>query len=104
MAVATKTKTTITPLDDRVVVQPTEAEDRTTSGIFLPEGAKEKPMTGKVVAAGPGKLADDGTRTNISVKKGDTVVYGKYAGTEVELDGVKHMIITDNELLGVIEG
>ncbi len=103
MATATKSKTKIRPLDDRVLVKPTESEDRTNSGIYLPEGAKEKPMTGKVVAAGPGKLADDGTRTAVTVKKGDTVVYGKYAGTEIDIDGVQHMIVKEDELLGVIE-
>ncbi len=103
MAVATKTKTTVRPLDDRVLVLPTKADDRTASGIFLPEGAKEKPMTGKVVSTGPGKLADDGSRTALSVKKGDTVLFGKYGGTEVELDDETYMILKENELLGIVE-
>ena len=101
---ATASKTAIRPLDDRILVKPSEAEDKTKNGIYLPEGAKEKPMTGKVVAAGPGKLSDKGERTPVTVKKGDTVVYGKYAGTEVELDGVKHLIIRESELLGIVEG
>ena len=100
---ATATKTKIRPLDDRVLVKPSEAEERTSSGIFLPEGAKEKPMTGKIVAVGPGKLNDDGTRAAVAVKKGDTVVYGKYGGTEVELNGKEHMLVRESELLGVIE-
>lgn len=100
---ATATKTKIRPLDDRVLVKPSEAEERTSSGIFLPEGAKEKPMTGKIVAVGPGKLNDDGTRAAVTVKKGDTVVYGKYGGTEVELDGKEHVLVRESELLGVIE-
>jgi chaperonin GroES len=100
---ATATKTKIRPLDDRVLVKPSEAEERTSSGIFLPEGAKEKPMTGKIVAVGPGKLNDDGTRAAVAVKKGDTVVYGKYGGTEVELDGKEHVLVRESELLGVIE-
>ncbi|MEM9882196.1 MAG: co-chaperone GroES [Planctomycetota bacterium] len=100
---ATAKKTTITPLDDRVLVKPTEAEEKTASGIYLPEGAKEKPQTGKVVAAGPGKLNDDGGRTKLTVKKGDTVLYGKYAGTEIDLDGDTHMIMRESELLGVME-
>jgi len=100
---ATATKTKIRPLDDRVLVKPSEAEERTSSGIFLPEGAKEKPMTGKIVAVGPGKLNDDGTRTAVTVRKGDTVVYGKYGGTEVELNGEEHMLVRESELLGVIE-
>lgn len=100
---ATATKTKIRPLDDRVLVKPSEAEERTSSGIFLPEGAKEKPMTGKIIAVGPGKLNDDGTRAAVTVKKGDTVVYGKYGGTEVELDGEQHVLVRESELLGVIE-
>ena len=100
---ATATKTRIRPLEDRVVIEPSEAEERTTSGIFLPEGAKEKPMTGKAVATGPGKLADDGSRTSVSVKKGDTVLFGKYGGTEIELDDAMYMVLRENELLGVVE-
>jgi len=103
MATATAKKTTLKPLDDRVVIKPDEAEERTASGIFLPEGAKEKPQTGKILAVGPGKLADDGSRTALSVKKGDTVIYGKYAGTEVEVDGQKLVIAKEDELLGVLE-
>jgi len=90
-------------LDDRVLVRPEEAETVTASGIYLPEGAKEKPMKGRVVATGPGKLNDDGQRTPLSVRKGDTVVYGKYAGTEVEIDGGEHMIMRESDLLGIIE-
>lgn len=100
---ATASKTTIRPIDDRVLVKPSEAEDKTKNGIYLPEGAKEKPMTGKVIAVGPGKLNDEGVRTPLSVKKGDTVVYGKYSGTEIELDGEKVMIVRESELLGVVE-
>ena len=107
MATATKnkpkTKTTVRPLEDRVLVKPTEAETKTKSGIYLPESAAEKPMTGKVIAVGPGKLSDEGKRTALSVKKGDTVIYGKYAGTEVDINGVEHMIVKESELLGVIE-
>ncbi len=103
MATATKTKTTISPLEDRVVVRPTKADDRTATGIFLPEGAKEKPMTGKVIAAGPGKLNDDGSRAAMSVKKGDTVLFGKYSGTEVEIDDDNLMVMRESELLGVVE-
>ena len=102
-ATATKSKTTIKPLDDRVLVKPDEAEERTASGIYLPEGAKEKPMTGKIIAVGPGKLTDDGHRAAMSVKKGDTVIYGKYSGTEVDIDDIEHKILRENELLGVIE-
>ena len=103
---ATKTKertTTVRPLDDRILLQPLEAEDRTTAGIYLPETAKEKPMQGEVIAAGPGKYDDEGKRTPISVKKGDKVVYGKYSGTEVEIDGEKYVILRESELLAKIE-
>jgi chaperonin GroES len=103
MATATATRTKIRPLDDRVLVRPEEAESVTSSGIYLPEGAKEKPMKGKVVATGPGKLNDDGRRIALSVRKGNTVVYGKYAGTEVEIDGDEHMIMRESDLLGIIE-
>jgi chaperonin GroES len=103
MATATASKTTIRPLDDRILVKPQEAEDKTKNGIYLPEAAKEKPMMGKVIAVGPGKMNDDGVRTPMGVKKGDTVVYGKYSGTEIELDGEKHMIVRESELLGVVE-
>ena len=100
---AKATKTTITPLDDRVVVLPDTAEERTQSGIYLPEAAKERPQTGKVIAAGPGKLTDTGERGTLSVKKGDTVLFGKYAGSEVEIDGVEHKIMRESELLAIIE-
>lgn len=94
----------IKPLEDRVLVKPIESESKTASGIFLPESAKEKPVRGEVVSIGPGKRLDNGQRAQMSVKKGDTVVYGKYAGTEVELKGEKMLILRENELLGVIAG
>ncbi len=93
----------IKPLDERVLIKPTEPETRTASGIYLPEGAAEKPMTGTIVAMGPGKLNDDGSRTPLTLKKGDTVIYGKYAGSEVDIKGVEHKICRASELLGVIE-
>jgi len=94
----------VKPLEDRVLIKPTEAETQTDSGIYLPESAKEKLIQGKVVALGPGKLLDSGERVKPSIKKGDTVVFGKYAGTEVEIKNVTHMIMRESELLGVIEG
>jgi chaperonin GroES len=94
----------VKPLEDRVLVKPIEAESKTDSGLYLPETAKERPMQGKVVATGPGKLLDNGKRAQLSVKKGDTVVYGKYAGSEIEIKNVKHLILRENELLGVIDG
>ena len=95
---------TVRPLEDRILVKPLDAETKTSSGLFLPESAKEKPMQGKVVAVGPGKLMDNGKRQEPLVKKGDTVVFGKYAGTEIEIKNVKHIIVRENELLGLIEG
>jgi chaperonin GroES len=94
----------VKPLEDRVIVKPSEAETKTASGIYLPESSKEKPVKGEVIAVGPGKRLDNGKRAEMSVRKGDTVVYGKYAGTEVEIKGVKHLILRESELLGVIEG
>jgi chaperonin GroES len=103
MATATKKKTSIRPLEDRVIVKPTEAEEKTSSGIYLPQGAQEKPQHGKVIATGPGKLDDEGNRTAVEVSKGDVVIYGKYAGTEVDIDGEKHVILRESELLAVLE-
>ncbi|MCC6676570.1 MAG: co-chaperone GroES [Phycisphaerales bacterium] len=94
----------IKPLEDRVLVKPIETESKTASGIYLPDTAKEKPVRGEVVATGPGKRLDNGKRAEMSVSKGDTVVYGKYAGTEVEIKGQKHLILRESELLGVIDG
>lgn len=99
-----ETAMAVKPLEDRVLVKPIEAESKTASGLYLPEGAKEKPIQGKVVATGPGKRLDNGQRAHMSVKKGDTVVYGKYAGSEIEIKGDKHLILRESELLGVIDG
>ncbi|MBM44380.1 MAG: co-chaperone GroES [Phycisphaerae bacterium] len=93
----------VKPLEDRILVRPLEAEDKTESGIYLPESAKEKPMRGTVVAMGPGRLLENGERVSPSVKNGDVVVYSKYAGTEVEIKNENHLIIRESELLGVIE-
>jgi len=91
------------PLDDRIVIKPSQAQDKTAGGIFLPDTAKEKPMVGKVVWVGPGKVQDNGKRTPVSVKKGDEVVYGKYIGNEVEIEGEKFVIGRESDLLGVLE-
>lgn len=93
----------VKPLEDRVLVKPIEAESKTASGLYLPESSKEKPVKGEVVATGPGKRLDNGKRGELSVRVGDTVVYGKYAGTEVEIKGTKHLIMRESELLGVVE-
>jgi len=95
---------TVRPLEDRLLIKPIEPEKKTASGIYLPESAKEKPMQGKVLAVGPGKLLENGERQKMLVKKGDTVLFGKYAGTEIEIKSASHMIIRESELLGVIEG
>ncbi len=104
---ATKTasapKTRVRPLEDRVLVRPQVAEDRTTSGIYLPDTAKEKPMQGTVISVGPGKINDDDKRTPLEVKAGDVVVYGKYSGTEVDLDGEKLVLLRESELLAKLE-
>ena len=91
------------PLDDRIVVKPQDAEAKTAGGIVLPDSAKEKPMTGKVVAVGAGKLLESGKRGKMSVKKNDVVVYGKYSGNDVELDGTEYKILRETEILGVVE-
>ena len=91
------------PLEDRIVVKPQEAEAVTAGGIVLPEAAKEKPLMGKVVAVGDGKLLDSGKRSQMSIKKGDVVLYGKYGGIEIEMDGVEYKILREDEVLGIIE-
>jgi chaperonin GroES len=87
------------PLGDRVVVKPIEKEEVTKSGIFLPDTAKEKPQEGKVLAVGPGRLADDGKRVAMDVKVGDEVLYVKYGGTEVKIDGEELMILRESDIL-----
>jgi chaperonin GroES len=91
------------PLDDRIVIEQSEAEEKTTGGIILPDTAKEKPQIGKVVAVGPGKMLDDGKRNKMSVKKNDEVIYAKYIGSEVEIDGEKFVVLHESDVLGIIE-
>jgi len=91
------------PLDDRIVIKQSEAEEKTTGGIILPDTAKEKPQIGKVAAVGPGKLLDDGKRGKMSVKKNDEVIYAKYIGNEVEIDGEKFVVLHESDVLGIIE-
>lgn len=98
-----KGKITIRPLDDRVVVEPSEAEEVTAGGIVLPDTAKEKPQRGTVLFVGPGKLLDNGQRAPMSVKVGDEVYYGKYSGTEIEVDGEPIVILRESEILAVVE-
>jgi chaperonin GroES len=91
------------PLDDRVVIKQSEAEEKTSGGIILPDTAKEKPQIGKIVATGPGKLLDDGKRSKMSVKKNDEVLYAKYIGSEVEIDGENFVVLRESDVLGIIE-
>jgi len=90
------------PLADRVVVKPSEAEEKTTGGIILPDTAKEKPQEGTVVAVGPGKVSENGTKVAMEVKVGDKVLYGKYSGTEVTIDGVEHLIMRESDILAIV--
>lgn len=92
----------IKPLADRVVVEPAEAEDVSKGGIILPDTAKEKPQQGTVVAVGPGKISDAGSKIEMSVKKGEKVLYGKYSGTEVTIDGVEYVIMRESDILAVL--
>jgi chaperonin GroES len=104
MPTATAKRVKIRPLDDRVVVEPFEAEERTRGGIVLPDSAREKPQQGKVIATGPGKLLEKtGQRGKMSLKVGDVVFYGKYTGTEVELEGDKVVILRESDVLAVQE-
>ena len=91
------------PLGDRVVVLPVEQDDQTTSGIFLPETAKEKPQQGKVVAAGPGSRKESGERIAMDVEVADTVLYAKYAGTSIKLDGQEYLILKESDILAIVE-
>ncbi|HEX9426853.1 MAG TPA: co-chaperone GroES [Candidatus Polarisedimenticolia bacterium] len=92
----------VKPLYDRVLVKRVEAEEKVKGGIIIPDTAKEKPLEGKVVAAGSGKLDENGKRISLEVKVGDRVLIGKYAGTEVKIDDVEHVIIREDEILGII--
>ena len=91
------------PMEDRVVVKPQEAEEKTAGGIVLPDSAKEKPLIGTVVSVGPGKMLDSGNRGKMSVKKKDVVLYSKYGGTDVEVDGKEYKIFRESEILGIVE-
>ena len=99
---ATKTKSTIRPLGDRILVKRLEAEEKTAGGIVLPESAKEKPKEGKIVSLGDGKLLDSGDRAKFSVKKNDRVLFSSYAGTEVKFEGDEYLIMREEDILAVI--
>jgi chaperonin GroES len=92
----------IKPLHDRVVVKPNAAEEKTASGLIIPDTAKEKPMQGEVVAVGTGKVAEDGKVTPLTLKKGDTVLYGKYSGTEITIGGEEYLIMRESDVYAII--
>ena len=93
----------IRPLQDRIIVKRLESEEKTKGGIIIPDSAKEKPMEGKVVAVGSGKVLDNGERSKMEVKAGDVVLFSKYAGTEVKIEGEEHLIMKEDDILGIIE-
>jgi len=103
-ATATASATKLRPLGDRVVIEPTPREEMTKSGIVLPDTAKEKPQEGTIIAAGPGRILDDGKREAMDVKKGDKVLYAKYAGTEFKIDDEDLLIVSQKDILAVVEG
>jgi chaperonin GroES len=93
----------IRPLQDRVIVKRVQEEEKTKGGIIIPDTAKEKPIEGEILAVGNGKVQDDGTVRKLDVKTGDRILFGKYAGTEVKIDGIEHLILREDDILGVIE-
>lgn len=93
----------IRPLNDRILVKRMEEETKTKGGIIIPDTAKEKPQRGEVIAVGPGKMGDDGKRMPLDVKAGDKILFSKYAGTEIKMDGVEHIFMREDDLLGIID-
>ncbi len=92
----------VKPLADRIIIKPLEAEQKTLGGIIIPDNAKEKPQKGEVVAVGPGRVADDGQKISMSLKKGDTVLYGKYSGTEISIEGANYLIMRETDVFAVL--
>ncbi|MBL0220761.1 MAG: co-chaperone GroES [Myxococcales bacterium] len=93
----------VRPLQDRILVRRTEEVEKTRGGIIIPDSAKERPLEGSVIAVGSGKRLEDGTLVKLDVKAGDRILFGKYAGTEIKVDGIDHIIIREDEVLGVLE-
>ena len=93
----------IRPLGDRILVKRVKEDEKTKGGIIIPDTAKEKPIEGKVVAVGNGKVGDDGKRQSLEVKKGDRILFGKYSGTEVKIEGDEHLILREDDVLGIVE-
>lgn len=102
-AMATDTAVSLKPLADRLLVEPLEVEEKTASGIVLPDTAKEKPQQGKVIAVGPGRVKENGERLAMSVQAGDTVLFATYAGTEVKISGTKYLIMSESDVLAIVE-
>lgn len=98
-----ETKNNIRPLQDRIIVTRLENEDKTASGLYIPDSAKEKPQQGKVIAVGKGKILEDGTVRPVDVKVGDTIVFGKYSGQEIKVDGEELLIMKEDDVYGVLE-
>ncbi len=94
----------IRPLQDRIIVKRLEEEEKTKGGIIIPDSAKEKPQEGKVIAVGKGKMTEDGKLIPLDVKVGDRILFGKYSGTEVKIEGEEHLIMREEDILGIIEG
>ena len=93
----------VKPLQDRILIKRVEEETKTKGGIIIPDSAKEKPQEGQVIAVGPGKVTDNGTRVTPEVKKGDRILFGKYSGTEIKIEGEEHLILREDDILAVIE-
>ncbi|MCX8021994.1 MAG: co-chaperone GroES [Syntrophorhabdaceae bacterium] len=93
----------VKPLQDRILVKRIEEEEKTKGGIIIPDSAKEKPQEGKVVAVGDGKLLDNGTKVPLTVKVGDKILFGKYSGTEIKIEGEEHLILREDDVLGIVE-
>ena len=103
MATATETRISLRPLSDRVLLRPIEKKEEMRGGLIIPDTAKEKPQEGEIVAAGKGKIGDDGKLIAMDVKPGDRVLYGKYSGTEVKLEGQEYLIMHQEDILGIID-
>ena len=100
---ATATKKTLKPLSDKVIVQKLEPEEKTSGGIIIPDSAKEKPQEGKVIAVGPGAVDDKGQRKPMDVKEGEHVLFAKYSGTEIKLDGIEYLILSERDILAIVK-
>ena len=103
MATATKPKTTLRPLHDRVLIKRLEEQDEKHGSIIIPDSAKEKPQEGKVISVGTGKVTEDGKRLPLAVKAGDRILFGKYSGSEVKIDGTEYLIMKEEDILGILD-